>query len=209
MKSRIHRICSLFRGRAMSMGMGIAMGLCSLLADPSSAHAETTVGASLENPGLRDGDNKPANLPSFGEKVLLILYTDPDVADQNDAFADFVKAADLPRTHFQSMGVANMQDAPAKPNWIIRTIVRGKIKKYNVTILTDPERLLIKAWDLGDCNNKSVVMIVGKDKKLHFFAKGKLSDTQKSAALAKLCELIAQDGGPSVPACTNPPKPAN
>ena len=30
-----------------------------------------------------------------------------------------VKASGLSKSPFQSMGVANMKDAPAKPNWII------------------------------------------------------------------------------------------
>jgi predicted transcriptional regulator len=149
----------------------------------------------LEPAELRDAKDQPAMIPGFGEKVLLLLYTDPDVADQNDTFADSVKAADLDHSHFQSVGIANMEDAPAKPNWIIRAIVRGKIKKYNTSILTDPKRLLIHAWDLGDCNNKSVVLIVGKDKKLAYFKKGALAADETKKVLDLLKKLISEAGG--------------
>ena len=158
---------------------------------------------------VRDANDKPATLPDFGSKVVMILYTDPNVADQNDPFADKVKAAALPSEHYKSIGIANMKDAPMKPNWIIRKIVRDKVEKYGVTILTDPDRLLINQWGLGDCNNQSVVLIVGKDKKLHFFEKGQLSSEKSQAALAKLCQLIAADGGSEAPSCKNLPKPAN
>lgn len=186
----------------------MALSLCALLGPSHEAQA-AAVGEELKNGEVRDGRNQPASLPGFGERVLLILYTDPDVANQNDAFADLVKAAGLPKSHFQSMGIANMKDAPLKPNWAIRSIVRKKVEKYGVTILTDPDRLLINQWGLGDCNNQSVVLIVGKDKKLHFFEKGQLSPEKSQAALAKLCQLIAADGGPEAPSCKNPPKPAN
>ncbi len=186
----------------------LALSLCALLGQSHDAQA-AAVGEELKNSEVRDGNDKPATLPDFGERVLLILYTDPDVADQNDAFADLVKSAGLPQSHFRSMGIANMKDAPMKPNWIIRSIVRGKIKKYNVTILTDPKHLLIDDWGLGDCNNKSVVLIVGKDKKLHFFEKGALSPEKAQAAVAKLCQLIAADGGPEAPGCKSAAKPAN
>jgi len=186
----------------------LALSLCGVLAHSPQAHA-AAVGDELKNGEVRDGSNKPASLPSFGERVLLILYTDPDVANQNDAFADLVKAAGLPKSHFQSMGIANMKDAPLKPDWIIRSIVRKKIDKYGVTILTDPSHLLIDQWGLGDCNNKSVVLIIGKDKKLHFFEKGALSPEKAQAALAKLCQLIAADGGPEGAGCQAAAKPAN
>jgi predicted transcriptional regulator len=198
----LKRLTRLFRAPVL------ALSLCALLGQSHSASA-AAVGEELKNGEVRDGNDKPATLPDFGERVLLILYTDPDVADQNDAFADLVKKAGLPQSHFRSMGIANMQDAPIKPNWIIRSIVRGKVKKYNVTILTDPKHYLIEQWGLGDCNNKSVVLIVGKDKKLHFFEKGALSPEKAQAALAKLCQLIAADGGPEGAGCKTPPKPAN
>jgi hypothetical protein len=174
---------------ALAALAGLALGLLAL--SPLAARAEVKEGATLGNAEIRDASDKPAQIPELGNKILLIMYTDPDEADQNDAFADAVKAKTIDQNYFKSVGIANMKDAPAKPNWIIRSIVRGKIKKYNVTILTDPDRLLIKAWDLGDCNNKSVVLIIDKNKTLRFFRKGKLSDTDHAAALKLLDDLVA------------------
>lgn len=157
---------------------------------PGLVFAEPKVGDKLQNPEVRDAHDQPAKLPAWGNKVLLVLYTDPDVADQNDEFADAVKALGLSKDNFQSMGVANMKDAPAKPNWIIRRIVRKKIDKYGTTILTDPDRLLAQAWQLGDCNDKSVVLILDKEGSVRFFHKGKLSESQRTQALDLLRNLV-------------------
>jgi hypothetical protein len=181
------------RSRAAALAFSL-LGL-GLLGDAASARADIAVGTAVENPELRDAADKPAKLPDFGDKVLLVLYTDPDVADQNDAFADAVKAENLDKSRFASLGIANMEDAPAKPNWIIRAIVRSKIKKYNVAILTDPKRLLIQQWQLGDCNDKSVVLVVGKDKKVKFFKKGKLKEDETKTVIELLKKLIADPDG--------------
>ena len=60
-----------------------------------NAQAEVAVGATLPEATVRDANDKPATIPDFGSKVVMILYTDPNVADQNDPFADKVKAAAL------------------------------------------------------------------------------------------------------------------
>jgi predicted transcriptional regulator len=175
----------------------LTLSVCTVLAlAPGVARAEIQVGATIENVTIQDANKQPTQIPNLGKKVLLLLYTDPDVADQNDPFGDQAKASNLDQTYFQSIGIANLEDAPAKPNWIIRVIMRGKIKKYDVTILADPDRSLVKAWDLGDCNNKSVVLLVGKDKKLKYFKKGAISvvkdpATGKSEA-DQLIDLIKQ-----------------
>lgn len=184
------------RGVRHALALSLLTALAVLFGDLGRARAEIQVGATIENATIQDANKQPAEIPNLGKKVLLLLYTDPDVADQNDPFGDQAKAQNLDQTHFQSVGIANLEDAPAKPNWLIRVIMRGKIKKYDVTILADPDRSLAKAWDLGDCNNKSVVLVVGKDKKLKYFRKGAISvvkdpQTGKSEA-DKVIELLKQ-----------------
>lgn len=185
MTNRNSRSVSFFRSARSVLS---ALAFVALL--PSAAWAEPKAGDKLQNPEVRDARDQPAKLPEWGNKVLLILYTDPDEADQNDEFADMVKASGLSKESFQSMGVANMKDAPAKPNWIIRRVVRKKIEKYGTTILTDPDHLLIKAWNLGDCNDKSVVMMVDKEGMLRYFFKGKLPEPERKKALDLLKSLI-------------------
>jgi len=169
--------------------------LLALLSPASKAFAELKVGDKVENPEVRDAKNAPAKLPEWGSKVLLIMYTDPDEADQNDKFADDVKASNLPKEQFQSMGIANMKDAPAKPDWIIRRVVRKKIEKYGTTIMTDPDRLFAKAWNLGDCNDKSVVLFVDKKGVLRYFKKGQLDEAERGKALTLLKSLVDEAKG--------------
>lgn len=89
---------------------------------------EVSVGATLNDATIQDASKHSAQIPDLGKKVLLILYTDPDVADQNDPFSDQVNALAMDKMHFRSVGIANMEDAPAKPNWIMRSIIRARSK---------------------------------------------------------------------------------
>jgi hypothetical protein len=146
-------------------------------------------------------------------------YTDPNVADQNDEFGDQVKALGLDRTYYHSMGIANMKDAPGLANWLI---IHKKIKKYNVTILTDPELLLAKAWNLGVCDDKSVVMLIDHKGVLQYIYKGALPDNEKKKAIDLMKDLIAKlkaenpapaeatqpAGAPAAPASSPAPAPA-
>ncbi len=47
------------------------------------------------NANIRDANDAPATIPDLGKKVLAVFYSDPDVSDQNDPFADKLKAANL------------------------------------------------------------------------------------------------------------------
>ena len=194
---------SLFRPLSTLNRVTLAGALVGLLA-AGVAGAEPVVGKNYQNPTLRDGSDKPATLPEFGQKVVLVMYTDPDVADQNDAFADAVKGANLSPKVYRSIGVANMKDAPFKPDGIIRSVVRGKIKKYGVTILTDPKRLLIEAWDLGDCNDKSVVLIFDEKGVLKYAKKGELSPEERTSTLALIKDLVAKAEAAGVGAAPAP-----
>ena len=170
------------------------------------------VGTQLADTEIRDASNEPIRIPDFGKKVLMLFYTDPNVADQNDDFGDKVKALNLDRSHYASIGIANMKDAPGLPNWIIRIIIRKKIKKYNVTILTDPELVLAKAWNLGVCDDKSVVLIIDHKGVLQYIYRGALPDGEQQKAMDVLKTLIAKAKAenPAQPApAPAAPAPAN
>lgn len=150
------------------------------------------VGDKLENLNIKDANDKPATIPYWGQKALTIFYTDPDVSDQNDPFADVLKAADLPEEKHKGIGVANMKDAPWKPNALIRAIIRNKIEKYDTIILTDPEQVLPKAWNLGDCDDKSVVIVLGKDAKVYYYKKGAMNKQDIDEAMGIIRGLIGE-----------------
>ncbi len=131
----------------------------------------TSVGQILQNVQIKDAADKPASIPDLGNKVLCVLYNDADAADMNDPLADALKAKDYPKEKFRAMGIVNMKDSKA-PNFLIRKIIKGKIEKYNTTILTDTDLILPTAWGFGDCNNQSVCVIIGKDKAVKYYKNG-------------------------------------
>jgi len=141
------------------------------------------VGDTVKNLKVRDSNDNPAWIPDLGKKVLTIFYTDPDEKDMNEPFRDMLKAAKLDKTTYRGLGIVNLKDT-WKPNFIIRKVIRGKIKKFKSTILTDPAFIVRNQWHMGDCNNKDVVIVVGKDKKVKFIKKGPLTAAEKKATLA-------------------------
>ncbi|MES9969993.1 MAG: YtfJ family protein [Candidatus Thiodiazotropha sp.] len=156
------------------------------------------VGEILEPVKLADVDDVPTDIPDFGTKVLVIFYNDADRADLNDPLADAIKAADFDQALFRGIGIANLKDSKA-PNFIIRGVIRGKIEKYDSTILTDPDRRLPNAWDLGNCNNDSIVMLVGKDRKLERTQRGGVRGEDIDAWIAHLRRLLTPPVEATVP----------
>jgi len=126
-----------------------------------------SAGQAVSNINIKDANDQPASIPDFGSKVLTIVYGDSDASDFSDPISDALKAKNFPESKQRGIGIANMKDSPA-PNWLIRKIIKRKIEKYQATILTDLDLSVPKAWGLGDCNNKSVFIIVGTDKKVKY-----------------------------------------
>lgn len=159
----------------------------------ASSHAGAAeVGQELTNVELRDGStDKPSPIPDFGKKVIAVFYTDADVADMNDPLADVLKAKNLDETVYRGLGIANLADSKA-PNFIIKGVVKGKIDKYKSTILTDADHSLSKGWTLGDCNNTSVVLVLGKDKKVHYLHKGGIRGKDIETVVALVEKLMKE-----------------
>ena len=145
------------------------------------------VGETVEDVTIWDAEDNPAKMPDFGAKVLVIFYNDPDVSSQNDPFADLLKKERLNKSKYRPVGIANCKDT-WKPNIIIRMVIRKKIEKYKSTILLDTDLSLEKAWQLGDCNEKSVIIVIGKDKKVYYFNKGTIEPESERVKVVKLIE---------------------
>ena len=100
-------------------------------------------------------------IPFLGEKVLTIMYTDVDIADINDPLSDAIKKLNPPVARFQGMGIGDSKDAPWKPDVFIRMAAKRKLKKYpGSVILLDEDLTFPKKMGLGDCDDKSVVMVI-------------------------------------------------
>lgn len=167
----------------------ILLGLVALLAAGTASAA--TVGQAVPAVTIRDANDQPASIPDFGSKVLAIFISDPDKADLNDEFADTLKAANLDKSVYRGVGVAELADT-ILPNSMIRAIVRGKIEKYNATILTDVDHTLPTRWGLGDTNGTGVVVILNKAGVVQYVKTGKMSSAEVTSGLALVKRLMAE-----------------
>ena len=150
------------------------------------------VGDMVGNVEVRDANDHPAQIPELGAKVIGLFYTDPDAKEQNEPFRDLLKAQNFDVAKFRGVGVVNMKDT-WKPDFAIRRAVRDKLKKFPLSvILTDPDHVLQNKWSLGDCDDKDVVIVIGKDRKVAFFKAGKLDPTEMEQALGIIRHLMAQ-----------------
>lgn len=141
------------------------------------------VGQVVEDLTLRDeGTNTETSLPDFGKKVLTVFYTDADAADMNDPLGDAMKTKQLSLETHRSLGVVNLKESKP-PNFIIRAIVKGKIEKYKSVILTDSDLLLAKKWGIADTNNTSVIIVIGKDKKVRYVKHGPVRGKEIDAVI--------------------------
>ncbi len=147
-----------------------AMAATTLLIAASSGQA-AMLGEELANLSLKDADGQPATIPDFGKKVLTIVYADSQTADLNDPVADALKASGVDVAKVRGIGLANLKDTWV-PNYIARMIIRRKVEKYESTILLDEEGTVPAKWDLGDCDDESVIIVIGADKRVKYIKKG-------------------------------------
>jgi len=124
---------------------------------------QSLIGKIVSSVEIIDPNNEPAKIPFIGDKVVMILYTDPDEKDVNDPLSNAVVAKGYPVNRYMGIGIANCKDTWI-PDAAIRVKARQKQEQFpGSVILLDEERELKKAWGLDDCNNKGVVIIIGKD----------------------------------------------
>ncbi len=140
---------------------------------------ELSLPRKVENLTINDINGNPVTLPEFGEKNLLIFYVDPDSylkgganKKLSDELEDNGRAAGAA---IRGFGVMNFPDTGLPKN-MVRNMARKRAAKNGATILDDDQQLLKKAWGLGDCNNKFVIMIVSKEGELVYCAKDDLDE---------------------------------
>lgn len=135
----------------------------------------------VDNVEVLDLQGKPALLPYWGEKVLMIFYVDPDHHKQNEDFTiELEESHRAESDNIYGFGVMNLKDAPMVPNGMARSMARKRTAKNGATVLADQNRILSRAWQLGDCNNQFVLMLVSKEGELVFLRKGVLSEQDKA-----------------------------
>ena len=172
--------------------IALMLGLFYLIPMVANAQSGEVVGKTMTSVMISDANNQPKQIPFVGEKVLLIQYTDPDVKDINDKLSDAVKAKKFDSKLYQGIGIANCKDTWI-PNAGIRMKARQKEKQYvGSVILLDENHLLPTAIGLGDCNEKGVLLVIGKDKVIRYMKKiGSEAESEK--ATAEVIQLLEDE----------------
>lgn len=170
--------------------LAIAIAVVAALLTGAAGLRAAAVGQLLSNVTIKDAEGNAAKIPDFGEKVLFVIYADTQSADDNDPVAEALRAEKLDESKYRGLGVANMKDSWV-PDAIIRMVIRRKIEQFNRTILADDDHILAKAWGLGDCDDKSVALLIGKDKRLKYIKKGKV----RGAEIQKVVDLVTAEVG--------------
>lgn len=140
-----------------------AFALCMCLSSAGS-YAQQIISGRLTSFDLPDARGNNHKLP-LDKKVTAVFYTDPDARDVINPLSEVMEKKGLPkkRDKFIGLGVINCKDT-WMPNAVMRAAVRQKEKDDpNSVILFDKNRTLSKAWNLGDCDDACVLVIIGAD----------------------------------------------
>ncbi|MBO5216597.1 MAG: hypothetical protein J6B41_02465 [Alistipes sp.] len=135
----------------------------------------------VSNLTLIDLEGAEVQIPNWGKKNLLIFYVDPDESNQNHEFTvEMEENHKAAGDNIYGFGIINLKDSwyPV-PDSMVRKMARKRTEKNGAYIITDPDRRLAEAWDLGTCNNKFVLMIVSKQGELVYCHKGEISEAEK------------------------------
>lgn len=155
---------------------------------------QASVGKAVTNVKILSTADKPTTIPSLGEKVTLLFYTDPDVKDVNDPLSDAVRAKKFASDKFAGIGVANCKETWI-PNSAILMKSRQKEKQFpGSVVLLDENQTIKKAWSLADCDGKGVVLVVGKDLRIKFISYVN-SQADSKAIIAQVVKVIHDEIG--------------
>lgn len=130
---------------------------------------------------LLDVYDNDAEIPYLGEKVLALFYIDPDVQGLSEPLSDALEEVKFPLDRFAVAGIADCKDTWL-PNSLIRMKARKKQERFpQALIFLDNKHTLASAWDLGDCNNKLAILVIGRDMKIKYFRTvSKLSESKEA-----------------------------
>ena len=139
--------------------------------------AQSSLPRKVSDVTLLDLNGAPPQLPYWGEKNLLIYYIETDLHTQiEDITTDMEENHRVEGENLFGFGVMNLKDAPMLPKGKARNMARKRTASNGATVLADQNNTLRDAWQLGDCNNMIVLLLVSKEGDLEFMRKGPLSD---------------------------------
>lgn len=90
-------------------------------------------------------------------------------------------------------GNSQLKGCPLYPDWLLRIVIRRELSTHDKAVIyTDPDRLLQKAWDLGDCNNRFVVILIDRDRRVLFFKKTKMTSREVEWTIQRIATYVTR-----------------
>ena len=136
----------------------------------------------VENVTIKDLYGNPVSLPYYGEKNLLIFYVDPDAylaMNKNNKFAEELEAnGRAAGPEIYGFGILNFPDT-FLPKEFLRKICRKRVEKNGATIIDDGAHVFHDKWNLGNCNNKFMILIVSKEGELVYILRDEITAAGK------------------------------
>ncbi|MDR1895274.1 MAG: YtfJ family protein [Prevotellaceae bacterium] len=162
--------------------------LCCMFFIPLGAQTKKVVGA-VE---LRTYEKQKTSIRAFGTKPVLLFYVDPDAYLQNKTFRDSLKMEYRDTTNMACCVVINVKDGSSFiPNAMIRKVAEKEVEGANVQLCYDFDRLLRKAWNLGNgVNNTCTIILVNAKGEVEFLKMGELTSQEKHSLLELINPLL-------------------
>jgi hypothetical protein len=151
-------------------------------------------GKKVPNVRLTDVYDNEKDMPFLGKKVFLLLYIDPDRQHIIDPLTNALDSQATDQENFEVVSVINCNDTWI-PYFALRNGAKKEQKRYpDSPILFDKDRRLPSAWAFGDCDNVSIVAVVGRDSMIKFIQKLKSEDECKSIVptVLKILEEVSK-----------------
>lgn len=162
-----------------------------LITESMAGQSILPVGTVLANIELETAKKQLQFLPDFGQKVVIVFYVDPDKYDINDPVCDAIENSGI-GSELCGIGVVNCADTWI-PDGLIRMGIRMKAKQYEgAIILLDYENKMAKDWNLGNCDDASVIIIIGKDRKVKFFKPVK-SEEESEHSISDVLAVLKEE----------------
>ncbi len=169
-------------------------GAASLLALWAGTASAVSLGKKLPSFKLKDSKGKVYRLESFHEPVMVVWYEGKNSKEQNrwikNKLKRLRKQGILPKTKYRSLGIANFQET-AVPNFIIRKVIRGEIKKTGAVILCDEKGKMMKLW--GFRNGRSNIYVLDKQRRLRWRSSGPLNKRRGNQLIRFILRLVRQN----------------
>lgn len=153
--------------------------------------ADLKVGDSAAGFKLNDpkGVEYSLDSPQYKGKVIVVFYADPGSKDVNNDLQNALKAAreagTLDKKNYEGLGVVNVKDSIV-PNFVLRSIIKGKQEETKATILIDPDYAVLNLWGLT--KKASNIIMLDKQRVCRYINKGKVP----AADIAKIIALIQE-----------------